>query len=157
MTQPIPQGFHSVTPSVIFKDSMKAVEFYKKAFNAKLVSVFPAPGGKGVMHATMQIGNSIIMMADEMCGPQVKSIESQGSSPSNFWIYTENADAMFKQAVQAGAVSTMPVEDMFWGDRMGALKDPFGFSWCIATHTKDLTDDQVKKNAEAFFASMAKK
>ena len=155
MTQAIPQGFHSVNVSLTFKDSKKALEFYKKAFGAKVLSLMDAPGGKGVMHATMQIGNTILMMGDE--SPQCKSAETMGGCPISLYVYSENVDAFFNRAVQAGAVSVMPVDEAFWGDRFGALKDPFGYSWSIATHTRDLTDEQIKKGAEAFFASMAKK
>ncbi len=155
MTQPIPQGYHSITPSLTFKDSQKAIEFYKKALGAKVMDLFPNLNGKGIMHATIQIGNSIIMMGDEM--PQCKSAETLGSSPISLYVYVSNADAAFKQAVSAGAAVVMPVADMFWGDRAGSLKDPFGYSWMIATHTRDLSNDEIKKGAEAFFAQMAKK
>lgn len=158
MAKPIPEGYHAVTPSFTFKDSKKAIEFYKKAFGAKVLDLLPNLNGQGVMHATIQIGNSIIMMGDEMPNPNCgKSAESLGASPVSFYIYVPNADAAFKQAIAAGAIEAMPVADMFWGDRCGSLKDPFGYSWMIATHTQDLTDDQIKKGAEAFFAQMAKK
>ena len=156
MVRAIPEGFHSVSPSMTFKDCKKALEFYKKAFGAKVLQVFPTLDGKGTMHATMQIGDSILMMGDEM-GPQCKSAETLGETPISLWIYTENVDAFFKRAVQAGAKETMPVSDQFWGDRMGQLKDPFGYCWAVATHTRDLSDEEVRKGAEAFFASMAKK
>ena len=135
---------------------MKALEFYKKAFGSKVLSVFPALTGKGVMHATMQIGDSIVMMGDEGLGP-CKSAETLGDSPITLWIYTENVDAFFKRAVQAGAKETMPVGEQFWGDRMGQLKDPFGHCWAVATQTRKLTNDEIRKGAEAFFAHMAKK
>ena len=154
MTNSIPEGFHTVTPSLTLKNSLKALEFYKKAFNAKVLGVFPSPDGKSTMHATMQIGDSILMMGDE--APQCKSAETFGGSPSTFYIYTEDADAFFNRAIQAGAVSTMPVADQFWGDRMGQLKDPFGYSWAIATQKKKLTPEEVRKGAEAFFAGMTK-
>ena len=156
MTKAIPDGFHSVSISLTLKDCNKALEFYKKAFGAKVLGVFPTLDGKGMMHATMQIGDSILMMGDEM-GPHCASAETMGGSPISLWIYTENVDASFKKAIQAGAVETMPVAEQFWGDRMGAVKDPFGYSWSIATHTKDLSKDEIKKGAEAFFAGMGKK
>ena len=155
MAQPIPEGYQSVTPSLTFKDSKKALEFYKKAFSAKVLDFFPNPSGQGIMHATMQIGNSIIMMGDEM--PQCQSAETLGSSPVSLYVYVPDPDATFKQAVAAGATVVMPVAEMFWGDRAGNVKDPFGYSWMIATHTRDLTNDEIKKGAEAFFAQMAKK
>jgi len=150
MSKPIPQGYHSVTPSFTFKDSQKAIDFYKKAFGATVLDLMKSLDGHGVMHATMQIGDSIIMMGDE--GPQCKSAETLGSSPVTLYIYVPNADAAFKQAVVAGGTVAMPVTDMFWGDRAGSIKDPFGYSWMIATHTQDLTQEQINKGAEAFFA-----
>ena len=149
-TNPIPEGFHSVTPSLTLKDSLKAIEFYKKAFGAKVLDLFPAPDGKGTMHATMQIGDSIVMMGDE--NPGCKSAESLGGSPTGLYLYVPDADAVFKQAVAAGATATMPVTEMFWGDRFGSLKDPFGYSWMIATHTRDLTGEEVRQGAISFFA-----
>lgn len=154
MTQAIPAGYHSVTPSLTFKDTQKAVEFYKKAFGAKVLDYFPNPSGQGIMHATMQIGNSMIMMGDEM--PNCKSAESLGGSAISLYFYVPDADAVFKQALAAGAEEVMPVADMFWGDRAGNLKDPFGYVWMVATHTQDLTPEQVRKGAEAFFARLPK-
>ena len=159
MAQAIPEGYHTVTPSFTFKDSKKAIEFYKKAFGAKVLDLFPSPGGQGIMHATIQIGDSILMMGDENPAAEncAKSAETLGSSPISLYLYVPNADAAFKQAVAAGGTVTMPVADMFWGDRCGSLKDPFGYSWMIATHTQDLTNDEIRKGAEAFFAQMSKK
>ena len=159
MAKPIPDGYHSVTPSFTFKDSKKAIEFYKKAFNAKVLDLFPNLTGNGIMHATIQIGNSILMMGDEMPNSEkcAKSAETTGSCPISLFVYVENADAAFKQAVAAGAKENMPVMDMFWGDRAGSVKDPFGYSWMIATHKRDMSKDEIKKEAEAFFAQMTKK
>ena len=149
--KPIPEGYHAVTPSLTLKSSAKAVEFYKKAFGAKVLDFFPSPTGHGTMHATIQIGNSILMMGDEM--EHCKSAETLGGSPMSLYVYVPDADAIFKQAVAAGATVVMPVADMFWGDRAGNLKDPFGYSWMIATHKQDLSNDEIKKGAEAFFAT----
>ena len=157
MAKPIPEGYHTVTPSFTFKDSQKAIEFYKKAFGAKVLDVFPALTGKGIMHATLQIGNSILMMGDEMPGSGCQSAETLGHSPISLFAYVPDADTAFKQAVAAGCTVVMPVADMFWGDRAGHLKDPFGYSWMVATHTQDLNPEQIRKGAEAFFAQMAKK
>ncbi len=158
MAQPIPQGYHAVTPSFTFKNSKKAIEFYKKAFNAKALDVFPAMQGDGIMHATVQIGDSIFMMGDEMPGQAcAKSAETMGGCPISLYIYTADADKLFNQAVGAGAKTGMPMMDTFWGDRAGSVTDPFGYSWMIATHKKDLTPDEMRKGAEAFFAQMAKK
>src|SRR3989338_722454 len=155
MVKAFPAGYTSVTPSLTFKDSKKAIEFYKRAFNAKVLDVFPSPTGQGLMHATMQIGDAIIMMGDEM--PQCQSAETLGGSPISMYIYVPNADAAFKQALAAGATVVMPVADMFWGDRAGNIKDPFGYTWMLATHTQDLTQEQIRKGGEAFFAEMGKK
>jgi PhnB protein len=159
MTQPIPEGYHTVTPCFTFKDSQKAIEFYKKAFGAEVMDLFPSPDGKRIMHATLKIGNSIVMMGDEMTGSEncLKSAETLGSSPMSLYLYVTNVDTAFKQAVEAGGTSKMPVEDMFWGDRVGQIQDPFGYRWMIATHKQDLTKEQVRQNAEAFFAKMSKK
>ncbi len=157
MAKSIPEGYRTLTPSLTLKDCEKAIEFYKKAFGAKVLDLFPNPAGRGIMHATIQIGDSIIMMGDENPGQSCKSAETLGSSPVSLYVYVPNADATFKQAVAAGATATMPMADMFWGDRAGNITDPFGYSWMIATHTRDLTKDEIKKGAEAFFAHMAKK
>lgn len=158
MTKPIREGYHTVTPIFTFRDSKKAIEFYKKAFGAKVLEVLPSPKGERTMHATIKIGDSILMMGDEMPDPNCsKSAESLGASPVSLYLYVPNADTAFKQAIADGAVETMPVTDMFWGDRCGSLKDPFGYSWMIATHTQDLTPEQISKGAEAFFSQMAKK
>lgn len=141
----------------MFKDSQKAMDFYKKAFGAKVLDVFHNLNGPGIMHATIQIGDSILMMGDEICGPQMKSAETTGNSPVSFFVYVQDADAAFKQAVSAGATVNMPMSDMFWGDRAGSLKDPFGYSWMVATHKEDLNKDQIKQRAEKFFAQMAGK
>ena len=157
MTQPIPEGDHAVTPRLTFKDSQKAIEFYKKAFGATVLDVFPNLNGRGIMHATIQIGDSILMMGDENPGQNCRSAETLGGSPISLFIYVPSADVVFRQAVSAGCTVVMPVADMFWGDRAGSVKDPFGYSWMIATHTHDLTNEQIRKSAEIFFEHVAKK
>ena len=105
------------------------------------------------MHATMKIGNSIVMMGDEM--PQeecAKSAETMGGSPISLYVYVPDVDGAFEQAVKAGGAAVMPVTDMFWGDRCGVLKDPFGYSWMIATHKRDLSEEEIKQGAERFMA-----
>lgn len=157
MAKPIPDNYHTVTPSFTFRSSQKALEFYKNAFGAEIIDLLPTLDGKGIMHATMQIGNSIIMMGDEMPGDHcAKSAESIGSSPITLYVYVQNVDETFSRAVAAGGKTTMPVSEMFWGDRVGQIKDPFGYSWMIATHKQDLTTEQIQKNAEQFFAQMSK-
>jgi len=153
----IPERFHSVTPMVMFKDSRKAIEFYKRAFGATELFAMPGPEGKGVMHAELLIGDSIIMMGDENPQDACKSAESMGGSPVSFYIYLENVDEAFRKAMEAGAETRMPVEDMFWGDRAGTVQDPFGYKWTLATHIKDLTAQELQEGAKAWFAQMAKK
>ena len=158
MTKPIPEGFHTLTPSFTFKDSLKAIEFYKKAFGATVLDLLPNLNGQGTMHATIQIGNSILMMGDETPNPNCgKSAQTLGGSPISLYLYVADVDAAFKQALAAGAIQTMPVMDMFWGDRCGSLKDPFGYSWMIGTHKQDLTQAEITQGATAFFASMSQK
>lgn len=158
MTNPIPEGYHSLTPSLMFKESKKAIEFYKKAFNAQLLDVFPSVDGNGIMHASLKIGNSIIMIGDEMDSPNCpKSAETTGQSPISLFFYVDDADRSFDQAVSAGAKASMAVMDMFWGDRVGQVQDPFGYSWMIATRTQDLTQEEITKRSKAFFASVAGK
>lgn len=155
---PIPQGYHSVTASLTFANSTKALEFYQAAFGAKVIDHLPSPDGKRTMHATMKIGDSIVMMGDEMPNPECsKSAETMGGSPVSLYLYVQNVDTFFEHAVAAGAHTVMPVSDMFWGDRCGTIKDPFGYTWMVATHIKDLSQDEIQKGAQAFFAQMAKK
>jgi PhnB protein len=157
MARTMPEGFHSVTPMCLFKDARKAIEFYKRAFGAEEIFAMPGADGKGVMHAEVRIGDSIIMVGEENPLEACKSAETIGGSPISFYIYVGDADAAFRRALEAGAESRMPVEDMFWGDRAGTVKDPFGYSWMFATHIKDLTLREIQQGARAFFTRMAKK
>lgn len=155
MTRAIPEDFHSVTPMFAFKDSRKAMDFYKRAFGAEEQYVMPGPDNKGVVHAVLRIGGSLIMMGDEHPGNPCKSAETMGGSPVSFYLYLENVDEAFKTAVAAGAEVRSEVADMFWGDRMGTVTDPFGYSWSLATHTRDLTPEEIEKGAQAALAQMA--
>jgi uncharacterized glyoxalase superfamily protein PhnB len=157
MTKAIPEGFHSITPYLVFKDARKAIDFYKRAFGAQERFAMPGPDGKGVMHAELQIGNSIIMMSEENPQQPCKSAETSGGSPVSFYLYLENVDEAFPVALGAGAEVRMPVQEMFWGDRAGTLQDPFGYSWTLATHSKDLTPAEIQQGAQAFFCQAAKK
>lgn len=154
MTKPIPEGYHSLTPMFVFKNTRKAIDFYQRAFGAQVNYVMPGPDGNGVMHAEVRIGNSIIMMGDEHPQEPCKSAETIGGSPVSFYLYREDVDEAFRVAVDAGAEVRMPVEEMFWGDRMGTVQDPFGYSWSLATHTRDLTPEEIAQGAQAFFARM---
>jgi uncharacterized glyoxalase superfamily protein PhnB len=155
--KPIPEGFHTVTACLTLKNSREAIAFYEKALSAKVLDVVPSLDGRGTMHALIKIGDSFLMMGDEMpyegCS---KSAESLGDSPISLYVYVPNVDAAFKQAVAAGAIVIMPLEDMFWGDRCGTLKDPFGYSWTIATHTRDLSQKEIQEGAKTFFQKAGK-
>jgi PhnB protein len=149
---PIPKGYTTVTASLIFRDAPKAIEFYKKAFGAQERARALGPDGK-IMHAEIQIGTSIVMLSDEVMGG--RSAETIGASPVSFYLYFEDADAAHKKALAVGGKEIMPVTDMFWGDRMGHIQDPFGYKWNIATHIKDLTPEQMKKGQDEFMKQMA--
>jgi uncharacterized glyoxalase superfamily protein PhnB len=155
MIKAVPEGYHTVTPYVVFKDARKAIEFYIRAFGAQELFAMPGPDGKGVMHAELRIGNSIIMMGEETPQQPCKSAETAGGSPVSFYLYLENVDEAFRTALEAGAESRMPVQEMFWGDRAGTVLDPFGYSWTLATHTRDLTPQEIQQGARDFFARMA--
>ncbi len=147
--QPIPEGYHTVTPYLIVDDGAAAIEFYKKAFGASEVMRLPGPGGK-VMHAEIKIGDSIIMMADEFPDMDVRGPKSFGGSPVSICLYVEDVDSRFQQAIDAGAKEKRPLVDQFYGDRSGTLEDPFGHSWTISTHIEDLTAEEIEtRMAEA--------
>ncbi|HTK31796.1 MAG TPA: VOC family protein [Candidatus Saccharimonadaceae bacterium] len=153
--KPIPEGFHSITPSLVVKDAKKAIEFYKTALGAtEKGGPMLGPDGK-VMHAELKIGNSIIFIGEESLEMGAKSPQTLGGSPGALNIYTEDVDALFKRAIAAGATATMPVADQFWGDRYGQLTDPFGHRWGIGTHKEDLTEAQMMVRMKEFFAQMA--
>jgi PhnB protein len=141
--KPIPEGMHTITPHLVCAGAADAIEFYKKAFNAKERGRMAGPGGK-LIHAQLSIGDSALMLVDEfpeMGGVGPKSLKG---TPVTMHLYVENADAAFTQAVAAGATVKMPLADMFWGDRYGLLEDPFGHQWSIATHMRDLSPEQMQ-------------
>lgn len=146
--KPIPDGYHSVTPYLIVKGGASAIDFYKKAFGAKELLRFPGPGG-ALMHAEIQIGDSPIMLADEMPGMPHRSPKSLGGTPVSIMLYVEDADAVFNRAVAAGATVQRPVVDQFYGDRSGTLEDPFGHVWTVGTHKEDVSSEEMKKRSEA--------
>ena len=154
--KPIPEGMHTLTPHIIVAGAAEAIEFYKKAFNAVEQVRLPGPGGK-IMHASLKIGDSTLMLVDEMPDCGALGPKSLKGSPITVHLYVPDVDATVAQAVAAGAKVTMPVADMFWGDRMGALTDPFGNKWNLAQHMKDLSPEEMKKAQDAFVASMPKK
>ena len=140
--KPIPKGFHSVTPYLTVNDGARALDFYKRAFGAQELMRMDGPGGK-IGHAEIKIGDSVIMLADEMPGGGCQSPQTLGGTASGIFLYVENADAFFNQAVSAGAQVEAQLADMFWGDRYGRLKDPFGHSWSVATHKEDVAPAEM--------------
>ena len=153
--QAVPKGYHSITPFMTVRDAAHAIEFYKQAFGAKEKGIMKGPEGK-VMHAELVIGDSTIMLADEF--PEFGSLSPQsiGGSGTGLHIYIEDVDSAFDRAVKAGATVEMPVDDMFWGDRYGKLRDPFGHKWSIGTHKADLSMEEMKKGMDEAMAKMPK-
>ncbi len=145
--KPVPEGYHNLTPYLVVRDAVRAIEFYKQAFGAVERGVAKGPDGK-VMHAELKIGDSIVMLSDEM--PEFGSLSplSSGGAGMALHIYVDGVDAAFDRAVKAGAQVEMPVADQFWGDRYGKLKDPFGHKWSIATHIKDMSSDEMKRSMD---------
>ncbi len=150
--KPIPEGFRTLTPHLVVGDAAQAIEFYTRAFGGKERMRMPGPGGK-LMHAEVQIGDSIFMLNDEIPEMGARSPISLGGSPVTLMLYVPNVDQTFAQAVAAGAIAIMPVADQFWGDRYGMVKDPFGHQWAIATHMEDLTPAQIAERHAAAFAT----
>lgn len=140
----IPAGMHTVTPHLICADAAQAIEFYQRAFGAAELSRLPGADGK-IMHASIRIGDSVIMLNDELPQWGAFGPKSLKGSPVTIHLYVEDADAFFARAVQAGAKATMPLEDAFWGDRYGKVEDPFGHQWSIATHLRDVTPEEMEK------------
>ena len=152
MANPIPEGQHTITPHLVIKGAAEAIDFYKRAFGAEELSRMPMPGPDGqarLGHAELQIGDSRLFLADEF--PEHGSTGPNGNSPVSFHLYVTDADAVFEQAVAAGATVTMPLANMFWGDRFGKLVDPFGHHWSIATHLEDPTPEEMKERMAAAF------
>lgn len=152
---PIPQGFHTLTPSLVVRDAPKAMEFYKQAFGAAVKGVHYTPDGK-VMHATLKIGDSPFMLGDEFPSMNSLSPQSRGGTSVTIHIYCKDVDAAFNRAVSAGAKVLMPVTDMFWGDRYGQVEDSSGHRWSLAAHKEDLSSKEVEERGKAIFAQMAK-
>jgi uncharacterized glyoxalase superfamily protein PhnB len=149
-----PAHLHTITPYLTIKDAHKAMEFYKTAFGAEELMVMNGPDGK-LMHGEIKIGDSVLFLGDE-CEQRGKlGPLSRGGSTCSLMVYFENVDAAFDKAVKAGCTVEMPLTDMFWGDRYGALVDPFGQSWSLAKHIEDVNLDEMKKRQEAACKQMA--
>ncbi len=155
MPNPIPDGHEGLIPHLVCSPCAEAIEFYKKAFGADEVHRMHAPDGKRLMHAAIRIDGNFLFLADdfpEYCGGKAQSPTALGGTPVTIHRYVKDCDAAINRATKAGASVIMPASDMFWGDRYGLVRDPFGHSWAFATHIKDLTPDEMMKGAAAAFA-----
>lgn len=147
---PIPKGYHSVIPYLFVSNAKKAIEFYKKAFGAKEMMRMEQPAGK-IGHAELKIGDARIMLSDECLEMNARSPEKFGGSPVSIHLYIKDVDGVVKRAVSAGATLVRPVETMFYGDRSGAIADPYGHMWFVSTHVEDVTPAKVKKRAAELY------
>jgi PhnB protein len=150
--KPVPDGYHTITPQLTLDNAAETIDWYKRALGAEEVGRSVGPDGK-VMHAELRIGNSRFMMNDVMMGG--KGPQAFGGSPASLWLYVEDSDSLFNRAVGAGAKVQMPMADQFWGDRGGAVADPAGYTWWIATRKEDLTEAEIQQRAAEFFKQMA--
>jgi PhnB protein len=144
---PIPEGYHSVTPYLAVDDGARAIEFYKKVFGATEVMRMNGPDGK-VSHAEVKIGDSIVMLGTAPANSGLRSPHSLNASTVSVFVYLEDVDSVFHKAVSAGAKEVQKPENMFWGDRYGRLTDPFGHSWSLATHIEDVTPEEMGRRAQ---------
>lgn len=154
-TSAVPKDLHTMTPQLTLDNAAQGIDWYKKAFGAEEIYRSIDPSGK-VMHAQVKIGNSSFFCNDVMMESH-KGPKGYGGSPAAFWLYVNDCDALFSRAVDTGAKVAEPMRDQFWGDRAGLITDPAGYSWWIATHKEDLTPEEVKQRADAFFASATHK
>ncbi len=153
----VPDGRHSVTAHLVVRGGVKAVEFYSKAFGAEAKSVHKTPDGK-VMHAELKIGDSTVFLADEFPGMgNCMSPQTVGGASVVLNLYRDNIDQLFNQAVSAGATVVMPLQNQFWGDRYGQLKDPFGHYWALGQHLEDVAPEELERRSKEIFAQMPKK
>jgi PhnB protein len=154
MAKPIPDGYTTVTPALTVKNGADAIEFYKRALGAKELMRVPGPDGR-LMHAEIEIGNSRVMLGEEMPEQGCRAPGSVGAVSSSLYLYVEDVDKAFRRAVEAGAKAMMPPTDMFWGDRFGQVEDPSGHRWGLATHKEDPSPEEMARRQKEFFAQMS--
>lgn len=154
--KPVPEGFHTATPTLVVRDAARAIEFYKKVFGAEERMRMPSPDGK-ISHAELKIGDSIIFLSDEFPNLAGKSPQTLGGHTGGIYLYVPDVDDVFEKAIAAGGKAAMPVTDMFWGDRHGNFIDPFGHPWSVSTHTEDVSEEEMGKRAQAFYQQMEQK
>jgi len=152
--RPIPEGYHTLTPYLTVKDGARAIEFYKRAFGAQEKFRMAGPDGR-LAHADLKIGDSMIMLAEEMPGSDCRAPQTLNGTTVSVFLYVNDVDSVYNQAIQAGATQTMAPQDMFWGDRFGKLSDPFGHSWALATHKEDVAPAEMEKRGKEAMAKMA--
>jgi uncharacterized glyoxalase superfamily protein PhnB len=148
----VPEGFQTITAQLVLDNAAQTIEWYKRALGAEEVSRSVGPDGK-IMHADIKIGTSHFMVNDPMMGS--KGPQALGGSPASFWLYVDDSDKLFNKAVSAGGKVQMPLENQFWGDRAGAIADPAGYTWWIASRKEDLTQTEIKQRADEFFKQAA--
>jgi PhnB protein len=154
--KPVPEGFHTATPTLVVRNAAQAIDFYKTIFGAEEIMRMPSPDGK-ISHAELRIGDSIIFLSDEFPNMGGKSPQTLGGFTGSIYLYVPDVDDVFQRAIDAGGKSAMPVTDMFWGDRHGNFIDPFGHSWGVSTHVEDVPEEEMGKRAQAFYAQMEQK
>ena len=151
--KPIPEGYHSVSPALSIDGAAEAIEFYKRAVRANERYRMAGPDGS-IAHAELEIGDSVVMLSDPFPQSNVKPPRALGGTSVGIFLYVEDVDAVFQQALDAGATVTMPLEDTFWGDRFGSVTDPFGHHWSLATHVDDVPPEEMGERAKAAMAAM---
>jgi PhnB protein len=151
MAKPIPENYHALTPSLAVDNAAQAIEFYKRAFGAKERGRMPGPGDT-IAHAELEIGDSVLMLADPMPQSTLKRPNELGGTSVGIFLYVEDVDEVVRQVIDAGGTVTMPVEDQFWGDRYGKVADPFGHEWQIATHKEDLSPEEIMERGREVMA-----
>lgn len=150
---PIPEGYHTLTPYLAVEDAARAIDFYQEAFGATELLRMPAPDGK-IAHAELQLGDSKLMLSDPFEQSQVQPPSTRGGPTASVFMYVEDVDSTFAQAKSAGATVVSELEDMFWGDRFGTVADPFGHVWSLATHKEDLSEEEMAERSKAAMAEM---
>ena len=152
--KPVPEGYHTLTPYLAVDDAKAAIDFYQRAFGAKERVRMPGPDGM-IAHAELEIGDSKVMLADPFPQASTRPPKELGGTSVGVFVYVENVDEVFQQAVDAGATATMEPDDQFWGDRFGSVTDPFGHSWQISTHVEDVPPEEMEKRSKEWMAQMA--
>jgi PhnB protein len=152
--QPVPEGYSTVSPALAVENASEAIEFYGRAFGAKERMRMPSPDGR-IAHAELEIGDSVVMLSDPFPQAGTRPPTELGGTSVGLFVYVEDVDALFEQAVNAGATVAMPLEDTFWGDRFGTVTDPYGHNWSMATHKEDLSPEEITERGKAAMAAMA--